>query len=693
MTRFTAQRPLGGERTRAANRILGSSYRRASIMAHAGLAIVAAPALLISSAPAMAACVSATRITYCSDVAPAGVTYKNKDSGGVDATVTGTLSSITLADVGNYLNNLGVITQSITTGAGLDILANAGTIRGEIDLGAGLNSFYNNAGGIVEATRIDVGAGNYITNSGTFSPGGYDTVATTTMTGIFLQFSNGTYLATLAGPASADRVDITGNATLAGSVVINRTGAIGNTGSIAIMTSGGTLTNNGVSVTQNGWQYAVSRLAGSSGGTTYYRYDLNNHGQYVVATASTPGDGTNYSTRLYVSDGFGGYTITSLTVLPTTGDQLVLSWNRLNLASYVGSVSLTDQQRNVVNILAAAESGNAKIRKVNDSLLDSTIATVQSSIGKLTPAVYVADVNSWWQANNAFMQSVNSCPTFGVNPGFIQEGQCYWAKFGGRHSDWNTTATNIGGQDQAFNFSGGVQVALRDEWRLGFAGLYETSTIRTPTDVRTESDRIEGAIVLKNRWDRLSVSATAFAGYTWADTERTLFGTLGTAESEHNSWLAGSNLRVSQLFELPGRWYVKPMVDLNATHIGTESFTEHGADGANLTVQGDGYWVLAASPAIEIGTEITSKGIIYRPYVRAGGTFLNDATFDVTASFAELPGQVFTSSQEFADKYVDISAGVDILTADGVDLKLTYDGRFASESSELSLGAKAAIPF
>ena len=102
---------------------------------------------------------------------------------------------------------------------------------------------------------------------------------------------------------------------------------------------------------------------------------------------------------------------------------------------------------------------------------------------------------------------------------------------------------------------------------------------------------------------------------------------------------------MSQLFELPSRWYVKPMVDLNATHIGTESFTEHGADGANLAVQGDGYWVLAASPAIEIGTEITAMGITYRPYVRAGGTFLDDATFDVTASFVAAPGQFLPPRQ------------------------------------------------
>jgi hypothetical protein len=124
-----------------------------------------------------------------------------------------------------------------------------------------------------------------------------------------------------------------------------------------------------------------------------------------------------------------------------------------------------------------------------------------------------------------------------------------------------------------------------------------------------------------------------------------------------------------------------------------EDFQERGAAGANLAVQGDETWILTASPAIEIGTEIQSGGILYRPFFRAGGTFFDDATYDVTASFVAAPGQFFTSTEEFDDSYVDVSTGVDIFTADGVDLKLTYDGRFSENSDMHAAGAKAAIPF
>jgi len=584
----------------------------------------------------------------------------------------------------------------IQTAAGNDVVVNVGTVKGNIGLGAGTNSFVNFWGGLVESgTTFSVGTGNSFENYGVISPGGWNSVQTTTFTGDYDQYASAAYLTTLQGPSVADRIAVSGTAELAGAVVVNRTGAIGNSGSAVIMTSGGSLTNTVTSLTQNGWQYALSVVPGSSGGTTYYRYDLANCcGNYVLATPSMIGDGVNWSTRLYESDGLGGYNVTSLTTLPTTGDQLVLSWNRLALMNYLSSVTLTEHEAEVAGILAGAELSSPAIRFLNDTLLDVNTATAKSLIGNvLSPTAFVADYNSLWQATNGFIQAVNSCPKLEGSPGLILEGECYWAKFGARRNDWNTTASNVGGQDQVYAFSGGVQVALRDEWRLGFAGSYETAKIDAANGASTDRDSFEAAVVLKNRWGNFSAAAAAFAGYGWADTERTLFGGLGPATSDHETWLAGANLRLSHLFALSQRWYAKPLVDFNATHIATKGFTERGGGGANLAVEGDGTWVLSASPALEVGTEIRSGGILYRPFVRVGGTFLDDATFEVTASFVAAPGQFFTTSQSFDDTYFDVTAGIDILTADGVDLKLTYDGRFSEDSSSLALGAKAAIPF
>jgi hypothetical protein len=159
MISYLLQRLLRGEPTRAPNRMSASSYRCASFMANAPLVIAAASALLLSSAPAMAACVVATGITYCGDGTPTGVTWKTPASplhpaGSIEANVSGTISSITIGDAGSAIYNYGVITQKIKTGAGaLDLLSNFGTIRGEVDLGSGTNVFTNRFEGIVERPR------------------------------------------------------------------------------------------------------------------------------------------------------------------------------------------------------------------------------------------------------------------------------------------------------------------------------------------------------------------------------------------------------------------------------------------------------------------------------------------------------------------------------------------------------------
>ncbi len=209
----------------------------------------------------------------------------------------------------------------------------------------------------------------------------------------------------------------------------------------------------------------------------------------------------------------------------------------------------------------------------------------------------------------------------------------------------------------------------------------------------TETDRGQGAVILKNRWDTVSFAATAFAGYGWSDTERRIgFGGLAAAESENDSWFAGSQVRVSQLFEQAGGWYVKPMIDLNATRIETEGFREHGAGVANLAVEGNGVWMLSASPAFEIGGQIQSGTLVLRPFARIGATFFNDTTYETTASFIAAPGQ-FTITSEFDKRYLDVAAGVDVLTKDGLDVKLTYDGRFSEHSDMHAGGIKASLPF
>lgn len=71
---------------------------------------------------------------------------------------------------------------------GDETVDNSGTITGSVDLIGGNNAFNNLVGGVFNAgTSVILGAGNNLTNFGTLSPGGPDTIQTTLLVGNLIQ--------------------------------------------------------------------------------------------------------------------------------------------------------------------------------------------------------------------------------------------------------------------------------------------------------------------------------------------------------------------------------------------------------------------------------------------------------------------------------------------------------------------------
>ena len=106
--------------------------------------------------------------------------------------------------------------------------------------------------------------------------------------------------------------------------------------------------------------------------------------------------------------------------------------------------------------------------------------------------------------------------------------------------------------------------------------------------------------------------------------------------------------------------------------------------------------MLSTSPALEIGAELkAADGSFVRPYLRVGATFFNDTDFALTSSFLAAPAgvQPFTIKSNFDDTYLDIGAGVDVMTLEGLDIKLNYEGRFSDDSEMHAGGAKVGIKF
>ncbi|MCC7251932.1 autotransporter domain-containing protein [Hyphomicrobium sp.] len=557
------------------------------------------------------------------------------------------LSSFDPASV-NMLTNYGSISggvQAVRSGPGTETVDNYGVISGDVALTTGGESdVFNNKASAFFNSGEHVHA-NSVVNEGTLSPGGAGTVLTTELVGTLVQTNTGTFQVDIAG-ATADRTNVIGAASFAGLVLPNVISTTGSSGSAVIATSVLSLTS-----------------------------------------TATVNDTAAYDFSLSVLD----------------GDKLLLEWQVISLLALLNDPLTPNQEATAIYLDALRQGGPSAALQ---ALLDAVIgrpneAAIRAALDRLNPEHYLAHVNGTLLSSLFFLNSALSCPKADGGPGLVAEGQCYWAKVGARTSDWNRTWQNIGGSEEAYNFSAGVQVALADSWRLGFAASYERSDTSTNNGASTDGDRAEAAIVVKNNWGATSFAAAAFAGRGWFSTKRDIgLAGLGVAVGDHDIAFGGLHTRLSHVLAqgraYDGTWYVKPMLDLNATYLEYGDFNETGAGAANLSVRGESDWVFSASPALEIGGEWRGvDGSVTRPYVRIGGTFFNDTDFSLTSSFIAAPAGVtpFTVSSKFDDAHLDVSAGVDVLNVGGIDLKLNYDGRFAEDSETHSGGIKVGVKY
>jgi hypothetical protein len=153
----------------------------------------------------------------------------------------------TLTNRGTITNLAGIGATTIIGGTGNEPVQNFGIVTGNVDLGTGVNSFNNLSGGLFNSgATVDLGTGNVLTNSGALSPGGTATVLTTVIAGNLVQSGSGVFAVDVNG-ASADRVNVTGTAGLAGKVQPTLF-SLGTTNQWTILSAAGGLTPNGITV-------------------------------------------------------------------------------------------------------------------------------------------------------------------------------------------------------------------------------------------------------------------------------------------------------------------------------------------------------------------------------------------------------------------------------------------------------------
>ena len=555
----------------------------------------------------------------------------------------------------NTLQNYGTITSAdgingmaVKGAYGNEAVTNFGTIIGDVDLCSGLcigiNSLNNMAGGTFNAgptVSLGAGAGNTLTNSGNFSPGGVGTIQTTALTGNLVQTGSGEFAVDLVG-SNADRVDVSGSTELNGLVKpLFTLSGLGSFTQWTILTAGVPIVDNGIGVDA---PPAVN-------------FDL---------VFPTPGE----------------------MWLVLTGVNFVLEGLNRNETAIAENLNQVFETRNFPKLAPLIDALGAL----------PSVGAIANALDQLSPEIYLDTEIATLFSGLAFTNSLMTCPVRDGAAAFIKEGQCVWARLSGRQFDQDQTFQTLGFDERSFEVAGGLQGALGEVWRIGFAGAYERSFLDTDeTFATSDADRLNAGAVLKYNPGPLLLAAAVSGGWGWYDTERQINfpGFMALAQSDQDIGYVNGRFRAAYLFS-NGGWYLKPLVDFDATHISLDGVKESGAGGVGLNVRGNDETVFSASPALELGAQFGGpSGTLVRPYIRGGATFFDDPDFVLLASFEGSPSGVgpFRIAANTDELVADLSAGVDVIGSEGASFRLYYDGRFGDTVEEHAGGIKATLPF
>lgn len=307
----------------------------------------------------------------------------------------------------------------------------------------------------------------------------------------------------------------------------------------------------------------------------------------------------------------------------------------------------------------------------------SSVAALDNLIDRQVGAIATAR----FDASRAFVADMNSCPTFVGDGLLMQETNCGWLRgIGGRLNsngnagaggfDAEATTTQLGGQYEAWD---NVFVTAS----LG----YESSTLDADNGLSSADGSVwMGGMGLKYQSGPFLASAMVEGGWGSFDSTRGIVvgEDVFTATGSPDVSNVGLHGRIS--YQLPYQsFYLRPSLDLDASRVELDGYTETGSGEYNLAVGGTDAWVMAATPAVEIGTRIDAgNGTVLRPYLGLGVTLTSGNDWDIESRFAGAAASAgsFTSTIDNPDTLGVIRAGIEVMSSEHFVATLQYNGGF-----------------
>lgn len=555
----------------------------------------------------------------------------------------------------NSVMNYGWITTidgltglAIGATTGDDSVLNYGVVTGSIDLGIGTNSFLNEVEALFNmGLDADVGAGNFLTNLGTLSPGGEGTVYTTDVTGSLIQASDAGTIVDLDWDHSdlIDLINVTGTADLSGDINLNVYGFGGlapGSEDLLILSADGTVTNPDLTLVHEVSAIATYAIVYPNANDVIIRYSVDFIQPDLNINQTALGD---YINEIQTGGSFEGFEdLIEVIYGQETSEDLAALYDRLGAELYA----------------------------------DRKLETIFSSMD--------------------FAEALLSCRSRDGAHRFIKEGECVWMRVSGGTGEHDANIETIGFENSSVAIAGGYQRQITDNWHIGMGGSHERSWLSLENGSKGEGEKWEGGGVLKGQFDETTFASSLTYGYANLDSNRLIIDgedpvvARGTQKLRHFTL----NVRGARTFEQED-WYVKPMVDVNASYLRMAEFEETGAGVANLHFDRRTETIYSIRPSFEIGAEF-GKGsdTTFRPYIDLGLVhFLSDMDGEIGATFVGAPEDVpaFYDRVSIGETFGEVNAGIDIFTDRRIDLKVGYQGRFSDEYTDHSGSLKFVYKF
>jgi uncharacterized protein YhjY with autotransporter beta-barrel domain len=540
----------------------------------------------------------------------------------------------------------------------------------------------------------------------------------------------------------------------AASNTITNNGTIGAPGADAILSTGTGVVNvvnsgwitGGVEIGQGTFQ-----IVGTTGGWTPGAYNsastFTNNVEIDLGTRHTFAGNLVNNDLLYTSanfvDGTGGVAVVTGTATMNPGARLMVEPSALaakpftmltagtlqlnatptvvarnggqftyNLSTANNQLTITPQANvgNTVQALAGSE-GMLNLARHLDAGFTSTVsgemaqhyaalARVPDGAGLLATLASLGNESAQsvgtahLARSQRFVEHMGSCPQFDTSGARLQEQPCGWARITGNNARLGSALPGAGYTNEDYTVQIGGQTRVADGWFVGGALSADDSRARAATGMTSVDGR--GATVgamLKYESGNWLFTGAVDAGIGSYESKREVL--LGSTERKARASFNGRHVGVHGQVAYQhafGDWSVKPYIDVHATHLRTDGYTENGAGALDLRVADASDTLYAVSPMLELGRRVDfTNGMKLHAYAGAGMTVVDDNRWEADAQLLGIAADAgsFKSVATAPNRRTRLNLGAKLFTVGKLDFRLEYAresaGDFRSHSAWLKL--------